>query len=55
MTIIIINKTIFSSGTFTGVKSIAYNETTRMYTITRSDDSTASYSADAYYVSMLWT
>lgn len=55
MTIVIINKTLFSSGTFTGVTNIAYNETTKMYTITRSDGTTASYSADTYYVSMLWT
>ncbi len=55
MTIVIINKTLFSAGTFTGVKNIAYNEITKMYTITRSDDSTVSYSADTYYVSMLWT
>lgn len=55
MTIIMIHKSLFSSGTFTGVKNIAYNESTKLYTITRSDDSTASYSADTYYVSILWT
>ena len=55
MTIVIVNKTMFSSGTFTGVTNLAYDATNRQYTITRSDGSTASYSSDTYYVSLLWT
>ena len=55
MTVVLIGKASFSSGTFPNCKSIAFDAATRMYTITKADNSTATYSADSYYVSILWS
>ena len=54
MTVILIGKAAFSSSTFPNCKSIAYDSTTRNYTITKADNTTATYSSDSYYVSILW-
>lgn len=54
MTVVLIGKTSFSSGTFPNCKSIAFDAVTRLYTITKADNTTATYSADSYYVSILW-
>ena len=54
MTVVLIGKASFSSGTFSNCKSIAYDSATRNYTITKADNTTATYSADSYYVSILW-
>ena len=60
MTVTLINKSSFSTGTFTNVTNIAYDSTTKLVTLTyyasgSSTASTASYSADSYYFSILWT
>ena len=55
MTVILIGKSSFSSGTFPNCKSIAYDSVTRNYTITKADNTTITYSADSYYVSILWS
>lgn len=55
MTVILIGKSSFSSGTFPNCKSIAYDSATRNYTITKADNTTMTYSSDTYYVSILWS
>ena len=55
MTVVLIGKASFSSDTFPNCKSVAFDAATRMYTITKADNSTATYSADSYYVSILWS
>lgn len=55
MTVVLIGKASFSSGTFPNCKSVAFDAATRMYTITKADNSTATYPADSYYVSILWS
>ena len=52
--IILIHKTAFTTGEFRGVKSIAFNASTQVYTITKSDDTTATYSAVTYYIQFIW-
>lgn len=54
MDIIVIHKSAFSTGEFRGVKSIAYNAATYMYTITKADDSTVQYSSATYYIQFIW-
>lgn len=55
MHILLIGKTTFQTGGFEDCKSIAYNTATHLYTITKSDNTTVTYSSDLYYVSILWT
>lgn len=54
MNIAVVGKSSISSGTFLSVKNIAYNATTHMYTLTKSDDTTVQYSSDVYYLVILW-
>ena len=54
MDVILISKTAFVSGEFKGVKSIAFDEATQLYTITKADDTTVSYSAVTYYLQLIW-
>ena len=55
MNVAVIAKSNISSGTYLNLKSIAYNSTTRQYTLTRSDDTTVTYSSDTYYLVILWS
>lgn len=55
LNVAVIAKSNISSGTYLNLKSIAYNSTTRQYTLTRSDDTTVTYSSDTYYLVMLWS
>lgn len=54
MTVLLVFKTGFQSGTFTGVKNIAYDPGTQIYTITKSDNTTVTYSGTQYYLVLLW-
>lgn len=54
MDVILISKVAFVSGEFKGVKSIAFDESTQLYTITKSDNTTATYSAVSYYLQIVW-
>lgn len=54
MTVLLIGKSTFSSGTFPGCKSVAFDAATQNYTITKADNTTATYSATQYYISILW-
>ena len=54
MTVVLIGKASFSSGTFPNCKSIAFDAATRLDTITKADNTTTTFSADSYYVSILW-
>lgn len=55
MNIAVVGKSSISSGTFLSIKNIAYNATTHMYTLTKSDDTTVTYSSDLYYLVILWS
>lgn len=55
MHIMLIAKTDFQTGGFKDCKSIAFDAATQNYTITKSDNTTVTYSANLYYVSILWT
>lgn len=50
MTVIFKQKATFTSEQHDGVTNIAYNPTTRVYTVTLADASTKTYSADSYYM-----
>lgn len=52
--ILLIHKTGFTTGEFRGVKSVAFDSATQLYTITKSDSSTVQYSAVSYYIQFLW-
>lgn len=52
--IIIMHKIAFSTGEFRGVKNIAYDPVTMMYTITKSDNTTVQYSSTTYYLQFIW-
>ena len=52
--IIIMHKTAFSTGEFRGVKKIEYDAATLNYTITKADNTTATYSAATYYIQFIW-
>lgn len=54
MDVILISKVAFVTGEFKGVKSIAFDESTQLYTITKSDNTTATYSAVSYYLQIVW-
>ena len=54
MDIIIMHKIAFSTGEFKGVKNIAYDPATMMYTITKSDNTTVQYSSTTYYLQFIW-
>ena len=54
MDIIVIHKSAFATGEFRDVKSIAYDATTYMYTITKADNTTVQYSATTYYIQFIW-
>ena len=48
------HKTAFSTGEFRGVKKIEYDAATLNYTITKADNTTATYSAATYYIQFIW-
>lgn len=54
MDVILISKTAFVSGEFKGVKSIAFDDTTQLYTITKADNTIVTYSAVTYYLQIIW-
>lgn len=51
MTIIVKNKTTFDTVQISNVTNIAYNTSTKIYTITAG--STTTYSSDNYFISIL--
>lgn len=55
MTVLIVSKTTMQSGELKSVKNIAYDASTRVYTLTYENNTTQTYSGDLYYVTMLWT
>ena len=55
MTVLVVSKTVMQSGELKDVKNIAYDASTRVYTLTYADNTTHTYSGDLYYVTMLWT
>lgn len=54
MNVILIHKTSFATGEFRDLKSIAYDAATYMYTLTKSDNTTVTYSATTYYLQFIW-
>lgn len=52
MTIILKSKTTFDIIQINNVTNIAYNEGTKIYTITVSGGTTSTYSSDSYYLSV---
>ena len=54
MDVILIHKTAFTTGEFRGLKSIAFDSATQNYTLTKSDNTTATYSAVTYYIQFIW-
>ena len=55
MTVLIVAKTAMSSGEITPVKNIAFDSATNMYTLTLENNTTQTYSAANYYLTVLWT
>lgn len=55
MTVLIVSKTAMSSGEIKSVKNIAFNSSTNVYTLTLEDNTTQTYSAVNYYLTVLWT
>ena len=54
MDVLIVAKGAFQTGVLKGIKDIAFNSTTQVYTLTKSDNSTVTYSAELYYLVLLW-
>ena len=54
MNVILIHKTSFATGEFRDLKSIDYDAATYMYTLTKSDNTTVTYSATTYYLQFIW-
>lgn len=55
MHILLVSKTDLQSGAFKDCKSVAFDASTQIYTITKADNTTATYSASLYYLSILWS
>lgn len=55
MVVLIVSKTTMQSGEFKNVTNIAFNSSTNQFTITYGSGTTATYSADLYYLTVLWT
>lgn len=55
MTVLIVSKTTMQSGELKSVKNIAFDASTRVYTLTYENNTTQTYNGDLYYVTMLWT
>ena len=53
--ILLISKTDFQSGGFKDCKSVVFDAATQIYTITKADNTTVTYSASLYYISILWS
>lgn len=54
MIVIVKEKRAFTTQQYNGIKNIAYNATTRIYTITLPTDSTVTFSADDYLVAIMF-
>lgn len=54
MTVIVIHKTLFTTGEYRGVKNIAFNSATQVYTLTLADDSTTTFNAGNFYLQFIW-
>jgi len=52
--VLLISKTTFQTGVFSDVTNIAYDATTKNYTITHSNNQTSVFGANLYYISILW-
>lgn len=55
MTVLIVSKTAMSSGEIKSVKNIAFDSSTNVYTLTLENNTTQTYSAVNYYLTVLWT
>ena len=55
MTVLIVSKTAMASGELKPVKNIAFDSATNMYTLTYENNTTQTYSAAQYYLTVLWT
>lgn len=54
MKIVLMNKTTFSTANYVNVTNIAYNASTKVYTITYGENQTTSYSSNDWLLSILF-
>lgn len=55
MKVVVKNKITFDTTQYTNVTNIAYNASTKIYTITYESNQTASFSSDNYLVAIMFS
>mgnify|MGYP003325454735 CR=1 FL=1 len=55
MTVLIASKTALSAVEVKSVKNVAFDSATQIYTLTLENNTTQTYNANNYYITILWT